>query len=209
MSKLSKITIGIVDYGVGNLNSVRHSLHALGYRCRIGTNTESLVTADLLLLPGVGAFPTAMQALHRQGLVDFVCEQAHQGKPVLGICLGMQLLADSSSEIEFTAGLGLIPGKVLPLQECAWHIGWNSLEVTQDDPLFNLADGSAMYFNHSFAFHAPSEYRTAVARTDSLSASFTVAVRRNNVAGLQFHPEKSQHAGRSLLANVIEGLCHA
>lgn len=206
---MSKITVGIVDYGVGNLSSVRQALHSLGYRCRIGADSESLQAADVLLLPGVGAFPTAMQALHRQGLSEFLCEHAKVGKPVVGICLGMQLLADSSSEVLETSGLGLIPGKVLPLQPAGWHIGWNSLEVSTDDELFKSADGSAMYFNHSYIFHAPPEFRVAAARMDSLSPPFTAAVRRNNVAGLQFHPEKSQHAGRRLLDSVIKGLCHA
>ncbi len=206
---MSKITVGIVDYSVGNLSSVRHALEELGYRCRIGADRELLQATDVLLLPGVGAFPTAMASLRSKGLADFVREHANSGKPVVGICLGMQMLADSSSEVRDTSGLGLIPGKVLPLQPTGWHIGWNSLEVSTDDELFKNADGKAMYFNHSYVFNAPAEYRTILARMDSLSEPFAAAVRRNNVAGLQFHPEKSQYAGRSLLDSVIKGLCRA
>lgn len=206
---MTRLTIGIVDYGVGNLASVRHALHTMGYRCRIAGNSEALAQSDLLLLPGVGAFPTAMQALHAYGLTDFVRQQAFDGKPVVGICLGMQLLADSSSELGLTAGLGLIPGKVVALERSRWHIGWNSIEVVKADPLFMAGDGQAVYFNHSYVFDAPPEYQAAVARLDELSQPFTVGVHRNNVVGLQFHPEKSQAVGRRLLASLIEGLCHA
>ncbi len=206
---MTRLTIGIVDYGVGNLASVRHALHAMGYRCRIAGNSETLAQSDLLLLPGVGAFPAAMQALNASELTDFVRQQAMDGKPVVGICLGMQLLADSSSEMELTAGLGLIPGKVVPLEQSRWHIGWNSIEVVREDPLFKNGEGQAMYFNHSYFFDVPAEYQAAVSRLDELGEPFTVGVHRNNVVGLQFHPEKSQAAGRHMLTSVIEGLCRA
>lgn len=206
---MKRLTIGIVDYGAGNLASVRHALHAMGYRSRASTDRDTLAASDLLLIPGVGAFPAAMSAMHAQGLVDFIRALAQEGKPILGICLGMQLLAESSSEWQFTAGMGLIPGEVLPLAQANWHIGWNGLEVVTDDPLFTLSDGQAVYFNHSYVFNPPPEYRVAVARLHSADEPFTVAVRRRNVVGLQFHPEKSQTAGRQLLAKVIDGLCHA
>lgn len=206
---MTRHTIGIVDYGAGNLASVRHALRSMGYRSRCSNDRDTLASSDLLLLPGVGAFPAAMEALQAQKLVDFIREEAAGGKPVVGICLGMQLLAESSTEWQFTAGIGLIPGEVLGLRQANWHIGWNSLEVIVDDPMFRVADGRAMYFNHSYAFDPPPEYRMAVARLDSRSQPFTVAVRRKNVVGLQFHPEKSQAAGRRLLSSVIEGLCHA
>jgi glutamine amidotransferase len=206
---VKRFTIGIVDYGVGNLASVWHALQSMGYRCRIAGNTAKLAQSDLLLLPGVGAFPAAMQALNASQLGDFVRQHALDGKPLVGICLGMQLLAESSSELGFTAGLGLIPGRVVALEQPRWHIGWNSIEVVMGDPLFMNGDGRAMYFNHSYVFDAPAEYQAAVARLDELSKPFTVGVHRNNVVGLQFHPEKSQAAGRHMLASVIEGLCRA
>lgn len=206
---MSRPVIGIVDYGAGNLASVRQSLQTMGYRCRVGDGAEALGQSDVLLLPGVGAFPAAMQALHARNLVEFIQQQVLIGKPVIGICLGMQLLAGSSTELQLTAGLGLIPGRVVALEQAPWHIGWNSIEVVGDDPLFKLGDGRAMYFNHSYVFHVPSEFQVAVSRLDDLKRPFTVAVRRNNVVGLQFHPEKSQTAGRQLLASVIEGLCCA
>ena len=206
---MKRLTIGIVDYGVGNLASIQHALHTMGYRCRIAGDSDMLAQSDLLLLPGVGAFPAAMQALNSSELTDFVRQQAMGGKPVVGICLGMQLLADSSSELGLTAGLGLIPGKVVPLEQSRWHIGWNSIEVVRDDPLFMNGEGQTMYFNHSYFFDAPAEYQAAVSRLDELGKPFTVGVHRNNVVGLQFHPEKSQAAGRHMLTSVIEGLCRA
>jgi len=203
---MSRRTIGIVDYGVGNHASVWRALHALDYRCRISRDPAVLSATDLLLLPGVGAFPPAMRALHQHGLVGYLQEQARTGQPFVGICLGMQLMADASSEFGVTAGLGLIPGQVNALPQANWHIGWNSIETVGDDKLLRGADGCAVYFNHSFTFDAAAEYRIGLAR---LAEAFTVAVRRENMVGLQFHPEKSQATGRAVLRNVIEELCRA
>ena len=203
---MTRRTIGIVDYGVGNHASVWRALHALGYRCRVSSDVNVLGASNLLLLPGVGAFPPAMQALHRHGLSGFLQEQARMGRPFVGICLGMQLLADGSSEFGQTAGLGLIPGLVTPLVQASWHTGWNSIEAVGTDPLLRCVDGEPVYFNHSYVFEAPAEYRIGVAR---LREPLTIAVRRGNIVGLQFHPEKSQAAGRAILRSVIEGLCDA
>ena len=203
---MSTLTIGIVDYGVGNLGSIHRTLRNLGYRCRVSRHPGELSETDLLLLPGVGAFPVAMQALHDCFLVEYLQQQARQGKPIVGICLGMQLLADASTEYRLTAGLGLIPGEVTPLQNVRWHIGWNTIEVLNGDQLLQSSDGQSFYFNHSFVFEAAHEYQIGAAR---LARPLTAAVRRGSVVGLQFHPEKSQIAGRTLLRNVIEGLCRA
>jgi len=204
-----RLNIGIVDYGVGNIASVQHALHAIGYRSTIASKSETLAQTDLLLLPGVGAFPAAMQMMNASGLTDFVRQQALDGKPIVGICLGMQLLAESSSELGHTDGLGLIPGKVVALEQSRWHIGWNSIETLTEDHLFMNCNDQVLYFNHSFFFDAPVEYQTAVARLDEFSEPFTVIVHRDNVVGLQFHPEKSQVVGRNMLVSVIEGLCRA
>lgn len=200
-------TVGVVDYGVGNHTSVLRTFHALGHRCRVTSDREVLRAAEVIVLPGVGAFPAAMMALHRHGLADFLVDLARQGKPIIGICLGMQLLADESLEHGITAGLGLIPGTVCPLPMMDWHIGWNSLEITQPDALLMQSDGEPFYFNHSYGFDAPNAYVTALSRVHN--TSFTVAVRRGNVVGLQFHPEKSQAAGKELLSRLVEGLCRA
>lgn len=200
-------TIGIVDYGVGNHASVLRAFQSLNYRCRISHDSNVIAQCDVLVLPGVGAYPAAMSALHARGLVEFLREQARIGKPMIGLCLGMQLMADESLEYGATAGLGLIPGTVRPLLDAHWHIGWNSLETVQPDPLMTPSDGESFYFNHSLVFDVPSAYRAAIARAHG--SDFTVAVRRGNVVGLQFHPEKSQAAGKLLLSRLVEGLGHA
>lgn len=200
---MSRKTIGIVDYGVGNHTSVQRTFQALDYRCRTSYDPEVLIESDLIVLPGVGAYPTAMAALHTRGLVEFLRERAFGGHPMIGLCLGMQLLADESLEHGTTAGLGLIPGRVIPLSPVHWHIGWNTIEVINEDELLLPSDGASLYFNHSYIFNAPREYQVCLAR---LGKPFPVGVRRGNVVGLQFHPEKSQLAGRILLRNVVEGL---
>ena len=203
---MSRKAIGIVDYGVGNHTSVLRSFQSLGYRCRTSHDVGVLSDSDLIVLPGVGAYPAAMSALDARGLVEFLREQTRVGKPIVGLCLGMQLLADGSLEHGTTEGLGLIPGQVIALKPGHWHIGWNTIEVINADKLLLPSDGESVYFNHSFIFDAPREFQLCVAR---LEHPFPVGVRRGNVVGLQFHPEKSQHAGRVMLRNLVEGLTSA
>jgi len=200
---VNRKTIGIVDYGVGNHTSVQRAFQALDYRCRTSCDPELLADSDLIVLPGVGAYPAAMSALHTRGLVGFLRERARGGQPMIGLCLGMQLLADESLEHGTTAGLGLIPGQIAPLEPAQWHIGWNTIEVMNADKLMLPSDGESVYFNHSYVFNAPREYQMCVAR---LNQPLPVGVRRGNVVGLQFHPEKSQRAGRVMLRNLVEGL---
>lgn len=199
----------MIDYGVGNLASVAHALNSIGFRCRISGDPDILDRTDALILPGVGAFSPAMQSLHDQGLDEYIRDSAYRGKAVVGICLGMQLLADSSTENQLTMGLGLIPGKVTKLKESDWHIGWNSIEVTDRNSYLEDGQGQYVYFNHSFVFQAPREYQAAIARIDSVAEPFPIAVHHANVLGLQFHPEKSQIVGKAILKSVIEGLWNA
>jgi glutamine amidotransferase len=203
---MSKLTVGIVDYGIGNHASVRHCLHQLDLRCRVSDDPAVLGQSDLLLLPGVGAFRPSMQALQAAQLDQFLIMQAAARKPLLGICLGMQLLTDGSHEDGRTAGLGLIPGEAVPFGALKWHIGWNTIEAASDDPLFEQSIGQAFYFNHSFAYAGPREYHACVTKLDD---SFASVIRRDNIVGLQFHPEKSQAAGHALLKQLIEGMCDA
>lgn len=196
-------TIGIVDYGAGNLSSVQRAFQALGHRARVTADTDVLDAADLLVLPGVGAFPHAMAELAARGLDRYVCAAAQAGRPLLGICLGMQLLVEESEEQRLTAGLGLVPGRVAALPGGGWHIGWNRLDVMGGDPLFRPSDRESVYFNHRFAVEVPAAYRAAVARTDAV---LVAAIRRERIVGLQFHPEKSQAAGRALLARIVDAL---
>lgn len=201
-----KVTIGIVDYGVGNHTSVRQALHDLGWRCRVSSEPAILDTCDLLVLPGVGAFRPAMQALRAHSLDGYLVEQAERNRPLLGICLGMQLLAQASHEDGFEKGLGIVPGEVVAMGPARWHIGWNTIEQVQVDPLFQQSDGRAFYFNHSYAYEGPIEYQ--VCRT-MVGNSFASVIRRGSIVGVQFHPEKSQLAGRTLLRSLVQGLCSA
>lgn len=203
---MTQITVGIVDYGMGNHASVIHSLRELGFRVRVSDVPDVLDASDILVLPGVGAFPAAMQALHKRGLVSYLQQQAREQRPIIGICLGMQLLTSASHEFQYTAGLDLIPGEVVPLTETKWHIGWNTLECVKTDPLLQPSDGQAFYFNHSFCYQGPNEYLVGLTRHHS---PFAAVIRRSNSVGIQFHPEKSQAAGRALLKNIISGLTHA
>jgi glutamine amidotransferase len=199
-------TIGMVDYGVGNHASVAHALRRLGYRVKLSTDPAVLNATDVLVLPGVGAFPPAMQALHRCGLATYLREQVGVGRPLLGICLGMQLLTTASHEHGYTPGLDFIPGEVHQMADTRWHIGWNVLECVNSDSLLRPSHGRHFYFNHSYVYQGPTEHRLAVARNPTPLAA---VIRRNNVVGVQFHPEKSQGAGQAMLRNLIEGLAHA
>lgn len=203
---MSCLTVGIVDYGMGNHASVTHSLRDIGFRVRVSREIQVLNEVDVLLLPGVGAFSSAMQALHERGLVSYLQDQAREHRPIVGICLGMQLLASASQEYHYTVGLDIIPGEVVPLTELKWHIGWNTVECVQPDFLLEPSDGQAFYFNHSFSYRGPAEYQIGISRHPT---PMTSVIRRGKVVGLQFHPEKSQAAGKVLLKNIITGLCCA
>jgi len=196
-------TIGIVDYGMGNHASVAHSLRDIGFRVRVSKEPAQLDRVDALILPGVGAFPAAMAALNEWGLVAYLKDQADQQRPLIGICLGMQILTSTSYEHERTDGLDLIPGEIVPFNDDGGHIGWNTLECLQNDPLLISSDGKAFYFNHSFYYEGPMEYQIAVSHHPS---KFAAAIRRDNVVGLQFHPEKSQASGKALLEDLITKL---
>ena len=200
------ITIGIVDYGMGNHASVAHSLRDLGYRVRISKEPTELDLVDALILPGVGAFPAAMEALYESKLVTYLKDQAHLNRPLIGICLGMQLLTSSSCENKKTDGLDLIPGEIVSFSDHRGHIGWNTLECIQDDPLLDSSDGQSFYFNHSFYYKGPTDFQIA---TSQHSSEFAAVIRRGNVIGLQFHPEKSQSTGKALIKNIISGLVDA
>lgn len=195
--------IGVVDYGVGNHCSVRQALLELGYRCHVGCDLDKLAVCEFLVLPGVGAFPAAMRAMRDRGLDQFLLAAAAKKVPILGICLGMQLLASMSSEGGIHAGLGLIPGSVQPLQAGAWNIGW--CRVHSADAMLESFSGSQFYFNHSFHFVGSGPFISMTIPEGNLVA----AVRRENVMGVQFHPEKSQVAGRRLLKTAIEAMSHA
>lgn len=206
-ARIKKIQLGIVDYGLGNQQSLQASCRKLGHRAVISHDPNVLNQTDVLLLPGVGAFPTAMANLHQLDLVEYLHQASQHRKGIIGICLGMQLLTERSIELEDTTGLGLIPGETVPLNHCAWHIGWNNLETRKSHPLLTTCDGEVMYFNHSFCYSGPEDYIAAVSRLQPGSNSIVAAIQRDHLIGLQFHPEKSQEPGLRLLNRAIHSLC--
>lgn len=195
--------IAIVDYGVGNLFSLQSSLAAIGAAAVVTADPELFRAADKIILPGVGAFGDAVQKLRESGLANLIKELASAGKPLLGICLGMQLLFEKSYEFGEFEGLGLIPGVVRPIAEvipadCKIpHIGWNALHFTRKSPLFaHISDGDCVYFVHSFYAADCEEH---VLATAEYGAELTAAVAKDNVYGCQFHPEKSGAVGLAIL----------
>ena len=200
--------IAIVDYGVGNLFSLKSSLDAIGADCVVTAEESVLRGADKILLPGVGAFEDAAGKLRDSGLAALLKELAAEGKPLLGICLGMQLLFEKSYEYGEHEGLGLIPGSVRPIRDVIPsdykipHIGWNALRFRQDCPIFRyLSEGDCVYFVHSFYAAECDAYVTATAE---YGAELTAAVARGHVYGCQFHPEKSGNVGLSILKAFAE-----
>ena len=209
-------SIALIDYGSGNLRSAEKALQRasreLGGERRVITTDDPdiIAAADGVVLPGVGAFAACMGALRqRPGVIEAMTHAVKErGAPFLGVCVGMQLLADRGLEFGETAGLGWIGGEVRRMTPHGPglkipHMGWNALEQVVGHPLFaDLPDGAHMYFTHSFALH-PADAADAAAKVDH-GGKFTAAVARDNIAGVQFHPEKSQAAGLRLLANFLE-----
>lgn len=203
--------IAIVDYGVGNLFSLKSSFAAINAEAVVTADPQVLRDSERILLPGVGAFGDAADKLRASGLDRIVVEQAGLGKPILGICLGMQLLFDRGLEYGEHAGLGLIPGEIRSIEEVIPptykipHIGWNALHFgKKKSPLFRyLNEGDFVYFVHSF--HAANCEESVIA-TAEYGASLTAAVARGNVFGCQFHPEKSGAVGLNILRAFCEGV---
>ena len=200
--------IAIVDYGVGNLFSLNSSLEMIGAESIVTREEAVLRSADKILLPGVGAFEDAAKKLRDSGLADLIKELAEEGKPLLGICLGMQLLFEKSYEYGEHHGLGLIPGSVRPIRDVIPadykipHIGWNALHFRQENPLFRyVKKGDCVYFVHSFYASGCDAYTVATAE---YGAELTAAVARGNVYGCQFHPEKSGNVGLAILKAFAE-----
>ena len=201
--------IAIVDYGVGNLFSLSSSLRALGVETEVTRDAGRLRAAGRIILPGVGAFGDAREKLDGTGLVPVLWEEAER-KPLLGICLGMQLLFDRGFEYGEHPGLGLVPGEVVSLRESLEdkslkvpHMGWNSLDVLRDDPLFRyFKSGEYVYYVHSFYARDCDASTLGTSRYGNVAV--TGAVRCGNVWGAQFHPEKSGDAGLRLLRAFAE-----
>ncbi|MBQ8507645.1 MAG: imidazole glycerol phosphate synthase subunit HisH [Clostridia bacterium] len=199
--------LAIVDYGVGNLFSLKSSFAAIGVEAVVSSDPEVIRSAERIVLPGVGAFEDAAKKLRNSGLAEVGVQEAKKGKPLLGICLGMQLLFDKSYEYGEHAGLGLIPGNVRPIAGVIPpdykipHIGWNALKLAANPLWKYIREGDYVYFVHSFY---AADCDESVIASAEYGAPLTAAVARNNVYGCQFHPEKSGNVGLNILRAFCE-----
>ena len=201
--------IAIIDYGVGNLFSLRSSLLAINANAVVTNDPKIIKSAEKIILPGVGAFEDAAKKLRESGLAELIVEEAESGKPILGICLGMQMLFEKSFEYGEHKGLGLIPGEVRPISEVIPkglkipHIGWNALDFGErkNDLFKYIKEGDCVYFVHSYYATKCEDY--IIARSE-YGAPLTAAVANGNVFGCQFHPEKSGNVGLNILRAFCE-----
>ena len=197
----------IIDYGMGNLRSVQKAIEHVGSHATISADPDLIAKADKVILPGVGAFRDAIQAIHQHQLTDVIHECVRSGKPFMGICLGLQLLFDLSYEDGEYAGLGIVPGKVRRFPAAPElkvpHMGWNQLHRTQPGSHFwnNVPNDAWFYFVHSY--YVDPEDPSWIAATSSYGHDFVSVIAKDNVFATQFHPEKSQTAGLQLLRNFI------
>ena len=205
--------IAIIDYDAGNLKSVEKALQHLGQECMITGNAEEILKADKVILPGVGSFGDAMSNIRRLGLEDVIKEVARKGTPFLGICLGLQLLFESSDETPGVEGLGILKGKIIRIPDKEGlkipHVGWNSLQLQNGGRLFEgLGEDPYVYFVHSYYLEAEEEQ--IVKATTDYSTCIHASVEQGNVFACQFHPEKSSTVGLKILenfANIQGGDC--
>lgn len=198
--------MAIIDYGVGNLRSVEKAFHATGCDAVVSSDERVLREAERLVLPGVGAFRACMNALAGRGFDRLVRERVEEGTPLLGVCVGMQMLFDESEEFGVSAGLGILRGRVRRFPESLRvpHVGWNQVEWRKSHPLVEgVEDKSFFYFVHSYFCDAKDE--DIVLGETGYGLSYASVVARGNVCGVQFHPEKSQAAGLRLIRNFAEG----
>lgn len=198
------MTVGIIDYGLGNLQSVKNALDFLGVNNFISKDTAQLMKADKVILPGVGAFRDAMAMIQSQGFDQMIHEKQKEGAPILGICLGMQLMFDRSYEFGTYEGLGLLKGEIIKLDVPLKvpHMGWNKLNIQKEAPLFKgLPDDSYVYFVHSYHLETDDDI---VSATTNYGKEVQIAAQKDNVFALQFHPEKSGDIGLQILKNFTD-----
>lgn len=207
LKEVGEVTITVIDYGVGNLRSVTKALEFIGCQVSLTSDPNEVARATKLVLPGVGAFGAGMANLRQLGLVEAIRDAVRKGTPLLGICLGLQLLFDESEEMGRHEGLKLVRGKVVRFPEQndirIPHMGWNSLRIRKTEPLFkSVPDGAMVYFVHSY-FPVPND-PSIIAATTEHGIEFVSAIAVDNIFGTQFHPEKSSKIGLQILRNFVE-----
>lgn len=197
--------IAVIDYGAGNLHSVKNALDFLGAENIITNDKDVILSADKVILPGVGAFGDAMKSLRESGLFEVTKEVAQSGKPLLGICLGLQLMFESSEETPGVEGLGIFKGKIVKIPDCGLkipHMGWNNIEIPRQSKILkDLGENPFVYFVHSYYLQAEDE--SIVSAYTEYGEKLGIAVEHNNVFATQFHPEKSGKTGLKILDNFI------
>ena len=197
--------IGIIDYGMGNLHSVKNALEFLAIENQIIADPSEIESMDKIIIPGVGSFKRAMDNLHEKNFVDPLVKFGNSGKYLLGICLGMQLLAETGTEPTISSGLGLIPGSIELLKSDILripHMGWNGLKIKNDHPILEgVKLGADFYFVHSYAFHVESDENIVAVTPYGYDVPAIVKNKTGNIIGIQFHPEKSQKQGLKLIEN--------
>jgi glutamine amidotransferase len=192
----------IVDHGIGNYGSLKSVFNKLGHEAVVSSEKKDLVNSDFLVLSGVGAFPSSIKYLKKNKTIKNLKKIINNGKPILGICLGMHLLSQSSEEISNNNGLGLIPGKIKINQNNSNHIGWNKLNILKKNSNFSNFQGRYFYFQHGYSYNGSRKY--LVADTNINSFKIASIIQNNNIVGVQFHPEKSQETGLEFLKQYIE-----
>ena len=197
--------IAIIDYGAGNLKSVKHALDFLGAECKITSCADEILSADKVILPGVGAFGDAMDALEKSGMVEVINQVVDKNIPLLGICLGLQLMFEESEETPNVKGLGLFKGKIVKIPDTGLkipHMGWNSIELAKDSRILkDIGEEPYVYFVHSYYLETPDT--EVVSAYTEYGARLGIAVEDGNVFATQFHPEKSGDVGMKILENFI------
>ena len=193
--------VTIVDYGLGNIGSITGSLQKLDCIVNTSSSPKLLYDSDLIILPGVGTFPVAMNNLKKLNLKKVIKKLSKDGKYILGICLGMHLLTKSSDEIKFTKGLGLIPGKIKMIKNNSHNIGWNKINFSKKKSDFYELNNKSFYFQHKYMYSGSSKYTISVSKD---LKNLTSIIKNKNTFGVQFHPEKSQLAGLEFFKILLE-----
>lgn len=196
-------SLTIIDYKIGNQKSLEIFFKNLGYNTKLTNKKDEVDKSEIIILPGIGAFPSAINSLKENNLIELIKKKANKGIPIIGICLGMQLLASKSFEFGETKGLNLIPGEIKKLKNSKFHIGWNNIKKTNKAVELWFSEIDGFFFNHSYYYEGNNKY--IIAKTN-YSQEIPSIIKKNKIYGIQFHPERSQQAGKNLLINLLRAL---